>query len=103
MNLSAITQAISQPGSGLPLRTATSANNSSDGSSFAGVVKDALGSLEQSQAGAEKEIAKAVTGDSTDLHRTIVSLQSADLNFQLGLQVRNKLVGAYEEIMKMQV
>jgi flagellar hook-basal body complex protein FliE len=52
---------------------------------------------------AEREVAAAVTGESPDLHRTIIALQTADLGFQLGLQVRNKLVGAYEEIMRMQV
>ncbi len=40
---------------------------------------------------------------SPDLHKTIIALQTADLKFQLGLQVRNKLIGAYEEIMRMQV
>ena len=71
--------------------------------SFGSVVRDSLESLEKSQKGAEQEIARAVTGESPDLHRTIIALQTADLNFQLGMQVRNKLIGAYEEIMRMQV
>ncbi|MCY7345031.1 MAG: flagellar hook-basal body complex protein FliE [Pyrinomonadaceae bacterium] len=73
------------------------------GGGFGSLMKDAIESLEGSQKGADQEIAKAVTGESTDLHKTIISLQSADLKFQLGLQVRNKLLGAYEEIMRMQV
>ena len=81
---------------------ATSAAGSTDGS-FGSVVRDSLESLEKSQKGAEQEIARAVTGESPDLHRTIIALQTADLNFQLGMQVRNKLIGAYEEIMRMQV
>lgn len=70
---------------------------------FGSIVKDAVESLESSQQAADQEIAKAVTGESPDLHKTIIELQSADLKFQLGLQVRNKLLGAYEEIMRMQV
>jgi flagellar hook-basal body complex protein FliE len=70
---------------------------------FGSVIKDSLESLDSSQKGAEQEIAKAVTGESPDLHKTIIALQSADLKFQLGLQVRNKLIGAYEEVMRMQV
>ena len=81
---------------------ASGAAGQTDGS-FGSVVRDSLESLEKSQKGAEQEIARAVTGESPDLHRTIIALQTADLNFQLGMQVRNKLMGAYEEIMRMQV
>ena len=73
------------------------------GDTFGSLVKNSLEALDGSQKVAEQEIAKAVTGESTDLHKTIIALQTADLKFQLGLQVRNKLIGAYEEIMRMQV
>jgi flagellar hook-basal body complex protein FliE len=75
----------------------------SSSSSFGSAVRDAVESLERGQKNAETEIGRAVTGESPDLHRTIVALQTADLSFQFALQVRNKLVGAYEEIMRMQV
>lgn len=75
--------------------------NSGDG--FGSIIKSAVDSLDGVQKSAEAEISRAVTGESTDLHRTIIELQSADLKFQFGLQVRNKLIGAYEEIMRMQV
>lgn len=71
--------------------------------SFGDTVRNAVESLNSQQKSAEQEIARAVTGESIDLHQTIIALQSADLNFQFGLQVRNKLVGAYEEVMRMQV
>jgi flagellar hook-basal body complex protein FliE len=73
------------------------------GDGFGSMMKDMVESIDQSQKSAETEIAKAVTGESPDIHRTIIALQSADLKFQLGLQVRNKLIGAYDEIMRMQV
>lgn len=76
-------------------------NNSGGG--FGSLIKDAVESIDNTQKNADKEISKAVTGESTDLHKTIIELQSADLKFQLGLQVRNKLIGAYDEIMRMQV
>lgn len=75
----------------------------SSGGDFGSIVKDAVESIDNSQKAADQEITKAVTGESQDLHKTIIALQSADLQFQLGLQVRNKLLGAYEEIMRMQV
>lgn len=83
--------------------SAAGAAGSASSSSFGSVVRDAVESLESGQKNVETEIARAVTGESPDLHRTIVALQTADLSFQFGLQVRNKLLGAYEEIMRMQV
>jgi flagellar hook-basal body complex protein FliE len=73
------------------------------GDGFGSLVKDAVESIDSTQKGAEQEISKAVTGESPDIHKTIIALQTADLKFQLGLQVRNKLIGAYDEIMRMQV
>lgn len=73
------------------------------GEGFGSVIKDAVESMDATQKSAEGEISKAVSGESPDLHKTIIALQTADLKFQLGLQVRNKLIGAYEEIMRMPV
>ena len=73
------------------------------GGSFGSAVKDAVESLDQSQKSSAQEIARAVSGDSPDLHRTIIAMQTADLGFQFALQVRNKVINAYEEIMRMQV
>ena len=44
-----------------------------------------------------------MTGQTQDVHRTMVALQQADVSFQLMMQIRNKLVTAYEEIQHMQV
>jgi flagellar hook-basal body complex protein FliE len=83
--------------------TTSAASGPSSSDSFGSVVKDAVQSLDKSQKGAEQEMTRAVTGESPDLHRTIIALQTADLGFQFALQVRNKVIGAYEEIMRMQV
>lgn len=83
--------------------SASAAAGSGSGASFGSTVTQAIESLDKSQKAAEQEVTRAVTGQSTDLHQTIIALQTADLQFQLGMQVRNKLVGAYEEIMRMQV
>ena len=72
-------------------------------SSFGELVRGAVEALDHNQQQVEKEIARAVAGESPDLHRTVVALQTAELSFQLALQVRNKVIGAYEEIMRMQV
>jgi flagellar hook-basal body complex protein FliE len=71
--------------------------------SLGSAVSRAVESLDRTQKGAEVEIARAVAGESPDLHQTVIALQTADLQFQLAMQVRNKFVNAYEEIMRMQV
>ena len=72
-------------------------------SSFGSLVKNAVERLDRGQHQVEEEMARAVAGESPDMHRTMVALQTEDLSFQLALQVRNKVIGAYEEIMRMQV
>ncbi len=44
-----------------------------------------------------------MTGETQDLHTTMIAVQKADLSFQMMMQVRNKIVQAYQEIMRMQV
>lgn len=73
------------------------------GEAFGSSLRGALDKLEKSQQNADLEIAKAVSGESPDLHRTVIALQTADLTFQLALQIRNKVINAYEEVMRMQV
>jgi flagellar hook-basal body complex protein FliE len=95
-------------GSTLPLLqpgATTSSSSSSNGSSssFGNAIRGAVEALDNAQKGAETEMVRAVAGESPDLHKTIIALQTADLSFQFGLQVRNKFINAYEEIMRMQV
>lgn len=82
-----------------PSKSGSFGSSESFGSTLQGVIE----SLDKQQTGVEREIARTVAGEGPDLHRTIAAMQTADLSFQLALQVRNKLIGAYEEVMRMQV
>lgn len=44
-----------------------------------------------------------MTGQTQNVHQTMVALQEADVSFQLMMQIRNKLVSAYDEIQRMQI
>jgi flagellar hook-basal body complex protein FliE len=44
-----------------------------------------------------------LSGDGQELHSAVLAVQRADLAFELGLQVRNKVVSAYQEIMRLQM
>jgi flagellar hook-basal body complex protein FliE len=70
---------------------------------FQGVLSSAIDSLESAQRGAADSVQKFLTGEDEELHTTILAAQKAELAFELGLQVRNKVVDAYQEIMKMQM
>ena len=52
---------------------------------------------------ASKSVESFLSGEGDDLHKTIMTTQRADLAMELFLQVRNKVVAAYQEVMRMQV
>jgi flagellar hook-basal body complex protein FliE len=86
------TGGITQPG-------AAKASDSPGG--FDRVMDEVLGKLSQVQIDAEKATTQLVNGG--DITQAIIAMQQADMNFQLMVEVRNKLIAAYEEIMRMQV
>jgi flagellar hook-basal body complex protein FliE len=69
---------------------------------FGGMLKSALGDVNDLQNGSQNELQKFMNNDS-DLHSVMVALEKADISFQMMMQVRNKIVSAYQEIMKTQV
>jgi flagellar hook-basal body complex protein FliE len=77
--------------------------NEKSGSAFGDILKDAISTVNDLQKQSDQEIQKLMTGESQDLHNTVIAMQKADLSFQMMMQVRNKIVQAYQEIMRMQV
>jgi len=75
----------------------------SAGSSFGNLLQTAIQHVETSSASAEAAVKNYLAGGPQELHSTILATQSAELDFEMFLQVRNKVVSAYEEIMRMQV
>jgi flagellar hook-basal body complex protein FliE len=78
-------------------------SNSSGGPSFSNVLRDAISTTNELQKQSDLDIKKLMTGEAQDLHSTLIAVQKADLSFQMMMQVRNKLVQAYQEIMRMPV
>ncbi|MDR0440746.1 MAG: flagellar hook-basal body complex protein FliE [Candidatus Accumulibacter sp.] len=74
------------------------------GADFAQVLKNAIEQVNQTQQQAEDMAAKFAAGDGdTALHDVMISLQKANVSFQEMVQVRNRLVTAYHDVMNMQV
>jgi flagellar hook-basal body complex protein FliE len=74
-----------------------------DSGGFMDQLKQAIGKANDVQVEAGQAVDALMTGQTQDLHRTMVALQQADVSFQLMMQLRNKLVTAYEEIQRMQI
>ena len=96
------------PPSSAPIAPPTTAGAPLDGpgaaaNSFSKLLNDAVGQIDKLQRGADANIQKLATGQPVDLHDVTISTEQANLSFQLGLQVRNKLIEAYQEVMRMQV
>jgi len=82
--------------------TPIAAPASDGGESFGASLARLVDTVEQSHAGANSAVNGMLAGQ-TDVHDAMIAMQRADLTLQLGVQVRNKLVNAYQEIMRMPV
>jgi flagellar hook-basal body complex protein FliE len=85
-----------QPGlSGIP--------TSGDAKSFAETLKDAVKETNQLQKVADQKMQDLATGRTDNIPEVMIAAEKADISLRLMVQVRNKVIDAYQEIMKMQV
>jgi flagellar hook-basal body complex protein FliE len=87
---------IARPGSLSPQSPAS-------GDAFSGIFEKAVSSVQSAENSAGEGIERMLNGESEEVHQTILSAQRAELAFDMFLQVRNKVVQAYQEVMRMQV
>ena len=88
------------PRTEVPGKAATPA---AGGASFGAVLKDSIAQVNALQREADGAIQALATGATGTLHDTMIAIQKAELSFKLMMQVRNKIVEAYQEILRMQV
>ncbi len=84
-------------------RLAEAARPQNGGEAFGKVLAQAIGKVERYRAEAHEAVNQFLAGEREDLHNVALAAQRADLAFELFLQARNKVVQAYQEIMRMQV
>jgi flagellar hook-basal body complex protein FliE len=88
----------------LPPMAQVDASNSSGGTgAFQSMLEGMIGRVEQTQTQANQAVQNFLGGGDEELHSVALAAQRADLQFNLFLQVRNKAVSAYQEVMRMQV
>lgn len=76
---------------------------SSKPGAFQSVLDTAIKSVESAQTDAGDAVQKFLSGENEEVHSMAIAVQKAQMTFDLGLQVRNKVVDAYQEIMRMQM
>lgn len=70
---------------------------------FSNFLQKAVSEIDGKMQTAKAEQAKVLTGESTNLHQAMIAMQEASVAFTLMVEVRNKLVESYQEVMRMQV
>lgn len=83
--------------------TPTGATAPTDGKSFADTLKDAVGNVNEAQKTADKAMQDLATGRTDNVADVMIATEKADIALKLMVQVRNKIIDAYQEVMKMQV
>ena len=74
-----------------------------EGASFADTLSESLAKVNDLQKEADKAIEDFASGETRNIHETMIAVGKADLAFRLTMQVRNKIVEAYQEVMRTQI
>lgn len=74
-----------------------------DGGGFGKVLEKLADGVTAQQRQADALTLKAAAGEPVELHEAVLAMEQAGLSMHLALQVRNRLVEAYQEVMRMQV
>src|SRR5690348_3650166 len=73
------------------------------GESFANVLGRMVTDVNGHQVAANEAVAALQSGQNTSLHQAVIAMEEANLSFQLMVEVRNKLLDSYQELMRMQL
>ena len=73
-----------------------------EGGKFLDTLKQSMDQVEGAQGEAATQVAQLLNGKGADVHSAMIAVEKADLSFQLMMQVRNKIVQAYQQISNMQ-
>jgi flagellar hook-basal body complex protein FliE len=88
-------------GAANPLSSSDTYSSSGTGG-FSDVLKGAISQVTNLQGSADQQVSSLLQGGNADMSKVMISVEKADVAFQLMMQVRNKIVSAYQDIEKMQ-
>ncbi len=81
----------------------TGANSTGDGSSFKNMLVDAIKEVNTMQQDADKMVKAWATGEDVNTAEVLTAVQKADLTFRMMMQVRNKMVQAFDELRNIRI
>lgn len=81
----------------------STSSTSGAGKSFADTLKDAVESVNDMQKTSDKAMQNLATGKTDNVADVMIAAEKADIALRVMVQVRNKIIDAYQEVMKMQV
>ncbi|MGR6897823.1 MULTISPECIES: flagellar hook-basal body complex protein FliE [Rummeliibacillus] len=94
---------ISQPVQPTMSQTAIEKTSTNEKENFGAVLKDAISAVNNSQVASDNMTNRLVNGENVELHDVMITAQKANITLNTALQIRNKVVEAYQEIMRMTV
>jgi len=80
-----------------------SAGSQKSAGGFQSALSEAVEQVEQFQRNSASSIDKFLSGEDQEVHKVALATQQAEIGFDLFLQVRNKVISAYQEVMRMQM
>lgn len=90
-------------GLGLEAKAASAAASKQTDANFADIFNDALNNAKETDAQDKLGTLELLAGEDAGLHTTMIESQKAELALNLAIQIRNKVIDAYNEVMRMQL
>jgi flagellar hook-basal body complex protein FliE len=98
-DIASVSSTLRQGGLGLP--EAPSGEKAASG--FGDVLRSSLEQFSKTQSDADRVAEDLTLGRTTDIHTTMIAVEKAGLALEMALQIRNKLLNAYETLMRQQI
>jgi flagellar hook-basal body complex protein FliE len=86
----------------LPEMTTSPTGSGEQNAGFGSALKNAMNQAEQLSSDADQQVRSLLQGDGQNMHTVMIAMQKADVAFQMMMQVRNKIVTAYQDISHLQ-
>lgn len=74
-----------------------------EGKSFADMIEKAVNSVDETNKNADQKVEDLVAGRTENVHEVMISMQKAQLSFELMTEIRNKLLDTYQQLSRMQM
>jgi flagellar hook-basal body complex protein FliE len=100
--MSIVLSALGSLGSISPLPKLPSLHPTDPQGGFSNVLSTALEKVNELDTGADQQVGTLLKGGNTDMSTVMIAVEKADVAFQMMMQVRNKIVNAYQDIEKLQ-